>query len=268
MTIHRPFVWLMATTWVALAVILWLSVPGSSNPTVIIAESLQAESEPNPRDGPKPQPPRFTVRNATAENLGRLSEAIKAFAAANLELSALDISFHENLEPCGQHHGMFTATSESWQIRICSSDLDFVYEHELAHAWVTANVTASQRSAFMNLRGLVHWADQGVPWNERGTEWAAVTVQQGLSGLPLPPALSNEAKSRLESYELLTGEVAPALVNWIEQREVPCSDRPTNLSRPLADANGRTCTPSPSLTEQSAYKSQLSKLNPRRRHTG
>jgi len=93
----------------------------------------------------------------------------------------------------------------------------------------------------MNLRGLEHWADQDVPWNRRGTEWAAVVIQQGLNGLPLPPALSNETKSRLDSFELLTGKVAPVLTEWIAERDVPCPDRPTDLSRPITDATGRTC---------------------------
>lgn len=70
---------------------------------------------------------------------------------------------------------------------------------------------------------------------------AAVIIQQALSGLPLPPAISNEAKSRLKSYELLTGRVGLALHEWIAGRDVPCADRPTVLSRPIADRTGRTC---------------------------
>lgn len=136
------------------------------------------------------------MHNATAADLGRLGEAVMAFATADLELPSLDIWFHTDRRPCDEYYGAFRATPESWQILICSPDIKTVYEHELAHAWVTANVTDTQRSAFMNLRGLEHWADRDVPWNQRGTEWAAVIIQQGLSGLPLPPALSNEARSR------------------------------------------------------------------------
>ncbi|HEX6301409.1 MAG TPA: hypothetical protein VF148_13155 [Acidimicrobiia bacterium] len=166
----KTIMWLVAAIWMAVAVILWLSVVGPSNLPVIIAEPVLAEAEPDAWVRDTQQPARFTVHNATAEDLGRLGQAVMAFTG-ELELPILDIWFHPDKEPCGEHHGMFMATSESWQIQICSSDIEFVYEHELAHAWVTANVTDTKRSAFMNLRGLEHWADRDVQWNERGTEW-------------------------------------------------------------------------------------------------
>lgn len=237
----KAVMWWIAAIWVASALILWLSVLGPSNLLVIIAEPQQTEAEPVAWADNTPPSARFTVYNATAEDLGRLGEAVMVFAVADLKLPTLHIWFHTDGGPCGEHHGLFRATSESWQIRICSSDIEAVYEHELAHAWVTANIDDTQRSAFMDLRGLEYWADRDVPWNERGTEWAAVIIQQGLSGLPLPPALSNEARSRLQSFELLTGRIAPVLVEWIAERDVPCSDRPTDLSRPIADGSGRTC---------------------------
>lgn len=240
MITRKTILWLIAATWSAISLTLWLWLLGPANLPVIIAETLQAGTE-SEAPTQQQQPVRFTVQNATAEDLGRLVEAITAFAGADLELPGLDISFHTDLDSCGEHHGVFRRTSESWEIRICSSDIESVYEHELAHAWVAANVDERARSDFLNLRGLDRWADQGVPWNERGTEWAAVVIQQGLNGLPLAPTLSNEATSRLESFELLTGRVAPILLDWIRGRDIPCSDRPTDLSRPIADGTGRTC---------------------------
>ncbi|MGH8924986.1 MAG: hypothetical protein ACRDWA_10175 [Acidimicrobiia bacterium] len=252
MITRKTIVWLIAAVCVAVALMLWLSPLGPSNLPVIIAGPGPAEAVPmvarseSNTHADTQRPVGLTVHNATAEELGRLGEAVTAFSKAKLELPTLDIAFYSDHELCDEHYGLFRATPEPWQIRICSSDIGFVYEHELAHAWVTANVDEETRSAFMNLRGLSHWADSNVPWNQRGTEWAAVVIQQGLSGLPLPPVLSNEAKSRLESYELLTGGAAPVLVNWIKERDVPCSDRPTDLSRPIADRTGRTCASSPS----------------------
>ena len=241
MTFRKTIVWLIAAISVAVAFMLCLSVLGPSSLPVNIAEPVLADAAPDVWARDMQLQARFTVHNATAEDLGRLGQAVMAFNKAHLELPTVEISFHTDQKPCDDHHGVFRATSESWQIRICSSDIEFVYEHELAHAWVTANITNAQRSAFMNLRGLEHWADRDVPWNQRGTEWAAVVIQQGLSGLPLPPALSKEARSRLQSYELLTGRVAPVLVDWMSGRSVPCSDRPTGLSRPIADSTGRAC---------------------------
>jgi hypothetical protein len=242
MITRKTTVWLIAAVWAAVALMLWLSVLGPSNLPVSIAEPVLVEAEPDAWARDTQQQARFTVHNATAEDLGRLGQAVMAFANGDLKLPAVDIWFHPDQEPCSERHGLFMATSESWQIRICSSDIEFVYEHELAHAWVTANVTDTKRSAFMNLRGLEHWADRDVPWNQRGTEWAAVVLQQGVSGHPLPPVLSNEARSRLQSFELLAGRVAPVLVNWIKERGVRCSDRPTDLSRMIADVTGRLCT--------------------------
>lgn len=238
---RKTIAWLVAVIWVAIALILWLAVLGPSNLPVIIAEPAQAEIGPEGGTSDPEEQGLFAVHNATPENLYRLGEAVMAFTTADLDLPTLDVRFHSDRGPCDGYHGVFRTTSESKQVRICSSDIQTVYEHELAHAWVTANVSDTQRSAFMNLRGLEHWVDRDIPWNQRGTEWAAVIIQQGVNGLPLPPALSNETKSRLQSYELLTGRVAPILVDWIKERDVPCKGRPTNLSRPTPDRTGRSC---------------------------
>lgn len=186
-------------------------------------------------------PPKITVRADTASQLGRLTEALLVFDGADMSLPPLEASFFDSPESCGGAKALFDPNPTPWRISICTTGITSAIAHELAHAWVSANVSPEVRSAFIELRGLEHWADRDVPWNERGTEWAAVVVQQGLDGLPLPPALSDEAKSRLESFELLTGRVAPVLVEWIKNKDVRCSDRPTNLSRPISDGSGRSC---------------------------
>lgn len=253
MITRKTIMWLIAAMSVAVALLLWLSPWNPSGLPVILARPLQAKVESSPpgvthRAMSAHQTTRLTVHNATAEELDRLGQAVMAFVTADLHLPTLDISFHADRGPCGDYYGRFTARSGSWQIQICSSDVETVYEHELAHAWVTANVDQRERSAFMKLRGLDNWADPDVPWNERGTEWAAVVIQQGLTGLQLPPALSREATSRVESFELLTGRIAPVLMEWIKKRDVPCSQRPTELSRPIEDRSGLTCALSRSVS--------------------
>jgi hypothetical protein len=241
MPTRKTILWLVALIWLGLVLFLWPSVLNPWNPPIVLAEPPLETNESIQPEEYNQQSNRFTVHNASAQQLDRLSRAVSTFTEADLQLPVLDVWFYTDLESCGEHHGRFRATSESWQIQICSADIDFVYDHELAHAWIAVNVDEGKRSAFMNLRDLDHWSGPDVAWNERGTEWAAVIIQQGLSGLPLPPALSNEARSRLESFEFLTDMISPVLVDWITVRDVPCSDRPTKRSLSITDVTGRTC---------------------------
>ena len=123
---------------------------------------------------------------------------------------------------------------------VCSG-MDVTYEHELAHAWARWNLDPSERDAFMERRGHLAWNDHDLPWNERATEDLAVIVQQGVAGLPLPPVLGREWTARMDAYELVTGRIAPVLVDWLQARAVPCHDRPTPLSRAVPDTDGRIC---------------------------
>lgn len=201
---------------------------------------LLASGGPTDDHGPMPDI-RLTMRDATPEQSVRLAEALALFEEAGLELPGLEFSFPGEPGSCGDAHGRFSVSDDVMRVTVCSVDAEWVYVHELAHAWEYANVSDDQRRAFLDLRGLAEWRDRLAPWNERGVEWAAVVIQQGLTGLPLPPALSYEMVSRLEGFEILTGRVAPTLVAWVEAHEVPCGDRPTVASRSVADANGLTC---------------------------
>lgn len=185
--------------------------------------------------------PRMTVLDASPAQITRLGEAFEAFRDAGLELPDLEIGFFPDETSCGGSHGRFGASEDVWRIRICSTEMDSVYEHELAHAWELANVTDRQREEFMSLRQYSNWADRDRPWRERGVEGAALVIQQGVAGLPLPPALGREAISRLEAFELLTELPAPTLIDWIQTREVPCHRRPTPMSATLSDETGLIC---------------------------
>ncbi|MFP4554579.1 MAG: hypothetical protein ACLFRT_12060, partial [Actinomycetota bacterium] len=130
--------------------------------------------------------PEVTLRGGTPAQHRRLDEALHRFERVGLLLPDLEVEFHQNLAECGGHHGLFRPDGVPWRITICSG-VDSVYEHELAHAWELANASDATRREFMRLRGYSTWNDGGVAWNERGIEGAASVVQQGLSGLPLPP---------------------------------------------------------------------------------
>lgn len=184
---------------------------------------------------------RLMIRDATPSQVIRLGEALQAFEEAGLELPDLEIRFFADNETCGAEHGRFYTTEDAWHIRICPTAVDSVYEHELAHAWELAHVTDAQRRAFMRMRGYTSWSDRDLPWGERGVEGAASVIERGVAGLPLPPVLGKEEVSRLKAYELLTGRIAPVLIEWLETREVSCERRPTLISRSLPDKSGLVC---------------------------
>ncbi|NIP81323.1 MAG: hypothetical protein GWM90_19765 [Gemmatimonadetes bacterium] len=93
----------------------------------------------------------------------------------------------------------------------------------------------------MEAGGYPAWSGDGVPWNRRGGEQAAIAIQTGIAGLPLPPALGRTHVRRLEDFETLTGRPAPRLAEWLAARRVACPDRPTPLSGRIPDAAGSTC---------------------------
>ena len=188
---------------------------GDSRLTASINEAeAQPQSPPLVQEHQTSLSPRVSAHNATPAQLHRLALAFERFANAGLQLPALEIHFPTEVEVCDGAHGRFRTSTTPWLILICPTDLDTVYEHELAHAWERANLTDQQRQTFMEMRGYEVWNDKSVPWNERGMEGVAFIIQQGLSGLPLPPVLSAEQRSRLTAFEYLTGDPDPRLEQW------------------------------------------------------
>lgn len=215
--------------------------------TSVFAVLTNTRPEPHPRavladaERSTSDTPAFSYLGATPARNARLDLALQRFENAGLTLPPLLIVFRSSDADCGGARGSFNSATEPWSIVICSDDVDTVYEHELAHAWERANVTDLQRQAFMRLRGLTAWSDKELAWSDRGVEWAAVVIQQGLSGQALSPVLGQEIISRLVGYEMLTGMVAPNLRDWVVQQEVPCAQRPTRLSLRVPDSAGLVC---------------------------
>ena len=183
----------------------------------------------------------LTIDGGTVDDRARMRLAIRRFDDAGLGLPPLQIVFRDpSDDECHGALGYFSPSRDVWKISICS-EIDSVYEHELAHAWERANLSDAQRLRYTTVRELPTWSDQDYDWNQRGMEDVAFVIQQGLAGLPLPPALGDEATSRLEGYEMLTGRIAPRLVEWLAKHEASCGRRPTYLSLQLPDLSGRIC---------------------------
>ena len=159
--------------------------------------------------------PEIAIVGGTPAQAGRVEEAVQRFLSAGLLLPDLTISFHDSLDSCAGSKGVFWGLSKG--ISFCSDEVDMVYEHEMAHAWVAANLTDSQRSGFMRRNGLTVWSSHDVPWKERATERVAVIIQQGVSGLPIPPAISEATLRSVREFEKLTGSPDPRLIDWAWQ---------------------------------------------------
>ncbi len=157
-----------------------------------------------------PTVPKETVEISLVEGgpheQARLDEAIARFTEADLDLPALDVLFLDDASGCSGSDGLFQERFTPWRVSICS-DRAFVLPHELAHAWVAANLSVSDRREYMKTRELMNWNDHGQPWSTRATEDAAFVVQQNL--MVEPGHLSKTWNERADAYELLTGRISP-----------------------------------------------------------
>lgn len=161
--------------------------------------------------GPAQPPPAIIhVLAATEAQEARLRQAADRFAEAGLELPALTVRFSDRVEDCGGRMGQFESTERPWRITICGS-ADFLYEHELAHAWEKANLSDEDRHDFTALSGHESWASSRDSWMDRGVEGVAFIIQQGLLTSPLAHPLSPEMARRMELFEFLTGRPSPRL---------------------------------------------------------
>ena len=152
----------------------------------------------------------ISVIGSTEAQAARLTAALDRFASAGLELPALTVAFSDEERDCGGRMGQFDSTVQPWQITICSH-IDFVYEHELAHAWEMANLSDQDRRDFMALSGHRSWANPEDSWMDRGVEGVAFIIQQGLLTRSLAHPLSREMLWRMELFEFLTGRPPPRL---------------------------------------------------------
>lgn len=197
----------LLVVWVLLAL-------GTASGSAGVVEGRSTTVEDRPKAA---QPATLTVYGASDAQHKRLEDALRRFAAADLALPPLAVVFHPDQAPCHGHPGVFLAHRDPSEIHICSESVGRVYEHELAHAWIAHNLSPRQRQAFMDLGSYETWSDHSYPWNERGTEGAAVVIQQGISGLPLPPVLSDKTRRlHVDGYQLLVGDRSPRFTTWLD----------------------------------------------------
>ena len=98
--------------------------------------------------------------------------AFRQFAAADIELPDVEITFPVDPDRCFGYGGVYVPSDHA--VRICRPSPTTMI-HELAHAWIESTFTDADRDAFLELRGLDTWTG-GESWDERGAEQAAEII--------------------------------------------------------------------------------------------
>jgi len=152
-------------------------------------------------------PVRIEVTPATPENQAIIAVAVAQFDAAGLPLPFVRVVFSDDDRACNSHQGLFEPSLDPWQLTICS-ELAFVPAHELAHAWIEANIDGTTQHNYTELRGKASWNSPNHNWNQRGVEDAAFIIQQNLTS-NITGELSDEWQNRVLAYEFLTNQTSP-----------------------------------------------------------
>lgn len=159
---------------------------------------------------PASEPSWTGVRLIGLENDPALSSAVDVviarFSEVGLVLPAVTVEFHDSTAPCNGYDGFILYAEPAPVISICS-ERPYVLVHELAHAWVDANLTEEAKAAYVEHWGLASWDAKQDAWNDRGTEHAAFTIQQNL--MTTPNRMTSTWIERAEAFEILTGIESP-----------------------------------------------------------
>ena len=169
------------TTLRTLAAVITISIFVSLLPGDTLARAMTSEQI----DKPAPAP---TATFAFASDEVAFETVLGVFTDAGLDVPALNVEFHDELDSCNGYWGLHVRTSDGrTTIHICfTHERQFMHEmtrtrtllHEFAHAWVDENVSPTNLDAFMAIRGLTEW-DTG-EWALRGAEHAAEILMWGL----------------------------------------------------------------------------------------
>jgi hypothetical protein len=149
---------------------------------------------------------RIAVFGADAEHQRLVRWAYGRYEQAGLTVPPIEVHFHPDTSGCFGHLGSEWNGRVDLCVVIVSEIARDALLHEIGHAWVGENVSASVRERFMSMRGLTAWNDQGVVWDERGFEHAAETLAWALGHRFLAPGIPDHEPGRLTAaWELLTG---------------------------------------------------------------
>jgi hypothetical protein len=181
-------------------------VPRTKLAALALLVCLVASSPAHGRGGDTSGPTAVLGSSASARTM--LSWAVERYDRAGLVLPPAEVSFHPADDGCGGYLGY----TDDGRIDLCirlamEPGPQRIVLHELAHAWVTANIDEEGGEAFLTLRGLSAWADGSDPWKQRGTEQAAEIIAWGLGVGTMLPMIDGdtEPQALADAFRSLTG---------------------------------------------------------------
>jgi hypothetical protein len=163
--------------------------------------------------GAGPSGARIRVVATTPESERLATWAVARYAGAGLDLPTLEIRFHDDPTGCRGRLGYY----EDGVVDVCHEHLDGLAArtivHEMAHGWLEANLTATDRERFLGLRGLSTWNDRSADWDARGYEQAAEIMAWAIGdqadGISAPSFANNSLTELAAAYRTLTGRPLP-----------------------------------------------------------
>jgi hypothetical protein len=143
---------------------------------------------------------------ADSEHQRLVRWALGRYEQAGLRVPPVEVHFHPDTSGCYGHLGSELDGRVDICVVIVSEIARDAVLHEMGHAWVDENVSATVRERFMRMRGLTAWNDQNVIWDDRGFEHAAETLTWALGHRFIAPGIPDNDPDRLTAaFELLTG---------------------------------------------------------------
>jgi hypothetical protein len=173
----------------------------------VLAAAALAGGGVHPQSGPTPVIVADTVRvfGADAEHQRLVRWASGRYEHAGLEVPPVDVHFHSDTSGCYGHLGSAFGRRLDICVVIVSEIARDALLHEMGHAWVNENVSATVRERFMAMRELTAWNDPHVIWDDRGFEHAAETLTWALGHRYLAPGIPDHDPDQLAAaFELLT----------------------------------------------------------------
>ncbi|MGB5756697.1 MAG: hypothetical protein WBM50_07260 [Acidimicrobiales bacterium] len=187
----------------------------------------------------------IVVVNGSPDAIRLLDWAFGRFLESNLgEPPTERIYFGPDTPGCASVSGWAKQTESSVEIAICLADASVCNEglaagltnrakfcalHELAHAWLIANVDTETEAAFLAHTNLVTWVSTGeTPWHKRGVEYAAEVIAWALmdTRLSLVRIASPPCRHLEVGFDILTG-ATPLLPCGPEESLGPVAERTT-----------------------------------------